>query len=261
MIELSLNFRLRHGLMPNWFTPQILTLLSQGLWLTISLALITSLLAMGLGIGVGLLRLWGKGGAALAATLFVETFRNIPALVLIIFWAFAFPNAFPAQSRQLIFFDNDVIHNLGYLSGLSIPWYGVAAILALTLNTAAYIAELFRAGVRTIAQEHVDAAQSMGASWRTIFRVILIPGGLRAAYPAITSRLIHNLKNTALVSLIAIPEFFGSINTAITRSFMAVEFLTLAALVYLALSAAMLLGLRFLERWLYPRPAKKMVTS
>lgn len=189
--------------------------------------------------------------------MFIETFRNIPALVLIIFWAFAFPNAFPSEIRQPLFFDNPLVRGLSGVIGLSVPWYAVAAALGLTLNTAAYIAELFRAGVSTIAHEHVDAAQTMGASTLTIFRFILVPGGIRVAYPAITSRLIHNLKNTALASFVSVPEFFNSIHTSITRTFMAIEFLTLAAAVYLVLSFGLSLSLRRLERLLYPRPAGK----
>jgi His/Glu/Gln/Arg/opine family amino acid ABC transporter permease subunit len=237
--------------MSGWLDFPMLALLGKGLWLTLILTLITSLLSMGIGIFMGSLRLWGKGWAVAVSTLFVETFRNIPALVLIIFWAFAFPNAFPAESRKVLFFDNTFIDVVSRITGLSVPWYVLAATLGLTLNTAAYIAELFRAGVGTIAQEHVDAAQSMGASWETIFRVILIPGGLRAAYPAISSRLIHNLKNTALASFVSVPEFFNSISTAITRSFMAIEFLALASVVYLVLSFSMSLGLRWLEQQLY----------
>lgn len=241
----------------NGLTPEILAILGKGLWFTLVLTLVTSLLAMVVGVLVGSLRLWGAGWLAWGPTLFIETFRNIPALVLIIFFAFAFPNIFAAPSRQVLFFDNGFINWLGQVTGLSIPWYGLAATLGLTLNTAAYIAELFRAGVGTLPREHVDAAQSMGASWGTIFRVILVPGGLRAAYPAMTSRLIHTMKNTALASIVAVPEFFNSVTMAITQSFRAIEFLTLAAILYLALAAAMALGLRWLERCLYPRRAGK----
>jgi His/Glu/Gln/Arg/opine family amino acid ABC transporter permease subunit len=246
--------------MLNALTPETLTILGQGLWFTLVLTLVTSLLAMVVGVLVGSLRLWGAGWLAWGPTLFIEIFRNIPALVLIIFFAFAFPNAFAAPSRQTLFFDNGFISWLGQVTGLSIPWYGLAAVLGLTLNTAAYIAELFRAGVGTLPREHIDAARSMGASWGTIFRVILVPGGLRAAYPAITSRLIHNMKNTALASIVAVPEFFNSVNRAITQSFMAIEFLTLAAILYLALAVGMALGLRWLKRWLYPRQARRALS-
>jgi len=236
----------------SWLTPEILAILGQGLWFTLVLTLVTSLLAMAIGVLVGSLRLWGAGWLAWGSTLFIESFRNIPALVLMIFFAFALPNLFAASSRQTLFFDNGFINWLGRVAGLSIPWYALAAGLGLTLNTAAYIAELFRAGVSTLPREHVDAARSMGASWSTIFRVILIPGGLRVAYPAMTSRLIHNMKNTALASIVAVPEFFNSVTMAITKTFMAIEFLSLAAVLYLALAAGMALGLRWLERWLYP---------
>ncbi len=239
--------------MPDWLTPEILGLLIKGLWLTLGLTMITTILSMGIGIFVGSLRLLNQRWVTLPVTIYVETFRNIPALVLIIFWAYAFPNIWPISSRQALFFDNLVMHSLSNMTGLLIPWYAIAAILALTFNTSAYIAELFRAGVGTIAQEHVHAAQSMGASSFVILGVLLIPGGLRAAYPAIVSRLIHNLKNTALVSVVAVPELFGAIQTAITRSFLAVEFLTLAAVLYLILAFSMSAGLRWLERFLYPK--------
>jgi polar amino acid transport system permease protein len=238
--------------MPNWLTPEITQLLAQGLRLTLILTLITTLLSMGLGLVVGSLRLLRQRWARLPALLFVEIFRNIPAIVLIIFWAYAFPNLFPAELRQRLFFNNFIVNRLSDVTGLPIPWYAIAAILALTLNTAAYIAELFRAGVGAIAQEHVHAAQTMGATWPAIFKTLLIPGGVRAAYPAITTRLIHNLKNTALVSIVAVPELFNSIHTAITRSFLAVEFLTLAALLYLGLALGLSALLRWLERFLYP---------
>jgi polar amino acid transport system permease protein len=232
-------------------TPETLRLLIQGLWLTIVLTLTSSILAVSLGILIGSLRLFRSRWATWPAIMFVETFRNIPALVLIIFWAFAFPNAFPAETRRALFFDNLLINWLSDMTGLSIPWYVIAALLGLTLNSAAYIAELFRAGVGTVAREHVDAAQTMGASTPTILRTILIPGGLRAAYPAITSRLIHTLKNTALASFVSAPEFFNSILASINRSFMAIEFLTLAALIYLSLAFGMSAGLHWLERYLY----------
>lgn len=241
--------------MLNWLTPETVNLLIKGLWLTLWLTLITSVLSLVIGVYVGSLRIWGRRWVSLPAAIFVETFRNIPALVLIIFFAFAVPNVFPAQVRQALFFNNPIINATGSVSGLSVPWYAIAAVLGLTLNTAAYIAELFRAGVGTIASEHVDAAQSMGASWPIIFRAILIPGGLKAAYPAISSRLIHNFKNTALVSFVAVPEFFNSISTAINRSFMAIEFLMLAAVVYLLLSIGLSAGLRRLEPYLYRTPS------
>ena len=113
--------------MSDWLTPPLLTLLIKGVWLTIVLTLITNLLSLGSGLFIGSLRLWGKGWATTGSTLFIETFRNIPALVLIIFWAFAFPNAFPVETRKVLFFDNPLIDAAGSITGLSVPWYALAA--------------------------------------------------------------------------------------------------------------------------------------
>lgn len=79
--------------------PDTLNLLIKGLWLTLWLTLITSVLSLGMGVCIGILRIWGRRWASLPAAVFVETFRNIPALVLIIFLAFAVPNAFSAEMR------------------------------------------------------------------------------------------------------------------------------------------------------------------
>ncbi len=244
---------LTQRLMSSWLEPEIRTLLLQGIWLTVVLTLLTTVLSVVIGVLMGTLRLSGSRWLAWPATAFVETFRNIPALILIIFWAFAFPNAFPTEVRSGLFFNNLFMNEIGRLTGLLLPWYALAATLGLTLNTAAYVAELFRAGVGTIAREHIDAAKTMGIPNLTIFRSIILPGGLRAAYPAITSRLIHNMKNTALASFVSVPEFFAGIQGAINKSFQAIEFLSLAAIVYLILSFLLSLLLRQLERLLYPR--------
>ena len=109
------------------------------------------------------------------AVLHVELHRNMPALVLMIIWAFALPNLFPAELRRSLFFDNAFLHWLSSWSGLSLPYYTLAAGVALVLNTSAYLAELFRAGVGAIPQQHVDAASTLGASRLKLFWRVLLP--------------------------------------------------------------------------------------
>ncbi|MFZ0548422.1 MAG: amino acid ABC transporter permease [Candidatus Promineifilaceae bacterium] len=220
----------------SWLTKETVALLWQGIILTLVLTAVTSVAALIIGVGTGVARLSGKGFWRRAAVIHIELHRNIPALVLIIFWAFALPNLFPPALRQTIFFDNFFVNALSDLTGLSVPYYALAAAFGLTLNTSAYLAELFRAGVGTIPREHIDAARSLGASPVVTLRNILIPEGIRASFPAMSTRLIHNMKNTALAAFVSVPEFFHGIETAITRSFRAVEFLLLAAGIYLLLS-------------------------
>ena len=234
--------------MPTWLDEEIIALLINGLRFTILLTLLTSILSLALGLLIGTLRLSRKRWHQWIGALHVEIHRNVPALVLILFWAFAIPNLFPQPLRQQIFFDNAFIAWLKTVTGLPLVYYGIAAALALTLNTSAYIAELFRAGVGTIAQEHVDAARTMGASTWGIYQRILLPQGLRTAMPAISTRLIHNMKNTSLAAFVSVPELFHSTQGAITRSFQAMDLLLVAALIYLSLSVICSQSLRWVER-------------
>lgn len=241
-------------MMPAWLTTRTIELLGQGVLLTLGLTAVTSVLSLAHGVLVGTMRLSGRRIWRVAAATFVDVHRNVPALVLIIFWAFAVPNLVPHPMRRDIFFDNVAMDWLSELTGLSLPYYLLAAGLALTLNTSAYVAELFRAGVGTIQQQQLDAARTLGGSQLTIFLRLVLPEGVRAAFPAISTRLIHNMKNTALASLVAVPEFFQATQSAITETFRAVEFLTLATLIYLALSFAYAALLRTVERRLGRRP-------
>jgi His/Glu/Gln/Arg/opine family amino acid ABC transporter permease subunit len=235
-----------------WLTLDLITLLAKGLLVTVALTLITSVVALIIGVLVGWLRLAASPLARGLGATYVEIFRNVPALVSIIFWAYAFPNVFALNVRSGLFFNNWVVNSLGHFTGLSIPYYALAACLGLILNTSAYVAELFRAGVGTLPREHWEAARTLGASAVRAFWSMLVPHGLRAASPALTSRLVHNLKNTALASFVAVPELFQAMQTSITRSFHAVELLLLVSILYwlLAWSFALLL------RYALPTPAQ-----
>jgi polar amino acid transport system permease protein len=234
--------------MPAWLSPEIIALLRNGLLMTIALGLITSALAMVLGVGLGWMKLSAWPVLRWVSTLYIEVFRNVPALVSITFWAYALPNVFPAEVRRGLFFDNAVVNFAGDVTGLSIPYYALAAALGLTLNTSAYVAELFRAGVGTLSREHWEAARTLGASPRRAFMHVLLPQGLRAASPALITRLVHNLKNTALASFVAVPELFKAVQTAISQSFYAVELLLVASVLYWLLSWGFAWGLR----WMLP---------
>ncbi len=239
----------------SWLTPEVMALLAGGLALTVLLTAVTSLSSLMSGILVGAMRLSGRPFIRRFAGIHVDIFRNIPALVLIIFFAFALPNLFPPSLRQRLFFDNMLAAWGQGITGLSLPYYALAAAIALSLNSSAYLAELFRAGVGAIPQEIVDAARSLGATQTVVFWRILLPQGVRAAFPAIATRLIHNMKNTALASFVAVPEFFQATQASITRTFRAVEFLLMAAVVYLLLSVAFAALLRQIERRLDRRLA------
>ena len=230
--------------MTSWVDGETLALLADGLAVTVVVTLITGVLAFVVGIAIGTARLSESRALRVCGSTFVEVFRNIPALIQIIFWGFAFPSVFPAETRRIVFFDNRLWDLLGAMSGIPIPYYAVAACVGLVMNTGAHLAELFRAGARAVPSTQLEAARSLGADRREVYWAILVPGALRVAFPAITTRLVHNLKNTGLVSFVAVPDLFHAMQAAINESFRASQLLALTAAMYLVLSLgfAALLG-------------------
>ena len=233
--------------MASWLTPDMITLLTRGIVLTLIVSGVTTVGALVLGITAGAGRMLGNPLIQRLSILYIEVHRNIPALVLVIFWAFAVPNIFPRHLRQAIFFNNAFWDGVSNTIGIPLPYYLFAGTLGLTLNTSGYLAEQFRAGVSTIQTEQFESARTLGATRGIVFWQMMLPEGLIVAFPAIATRLIHNFKNTALLSLVAVPIFFHGIQTAISKTFRATEFLLLAAAVYLVLTAVFAQVLRILE--------------
>ncbi len=234
--------------MLDFLTPDLRESLLEGLAITIGLVIVTSLTSLALGFWAGIARSSDRRVRRKVAGIYIEIFRNVPALILVIFFAFAIPNIVPINPRRTIFFNNPVVDLLGDLTGVPIPYYLFAAALALTLNTGAHLAEIFRSGFNSVPVSRVDAARSLGASQIDALRAVVAPIGIRIAFPAVSNRLIHNLKNTSLASFVAVPELFQVIQGEITRTFQATSLLLLAAVMYLVLSTVMTAGLKLIER-------------
>ena len=231
----------------DWLTPEVIGMLAKGLGLTVALTIITGAFAFVLAVLVTGSRISARRRLRWTASAFVEAFRNVPALIQIIFWAFAFPNLLPIDLRRQVFFDNALMDGLRTLTGLSVPYYVLAAGLGLTLNTAAHLAEVLRSGVEAVPTQLVDGARTLGAGSRRVYRSVLLPSVIRTSFPAVSTRLIHNMKNTSLASFVAVPELFHEIQASITRTFRATEFLLLAAVMYLLLSWVMTVLLNVID--------------
>ena len=232
----------------DWLTPELRADVLDGLIITIGLTIFTSITSLVLGYWAALSRSSNRRIRKRLAGIYVETFRNVPALILVLFFAFAVPNIVPIDTRRTIFFDNPLVDGLGAVTGVPIPYYLAAAALALSLNTGAHLAEVIRSGFNSVPGSRVDAARSLGASQLDAVRVVVAPIGVRIAFPAISNRLIHNLKNTSLASFVAVPEFFQVVQGEITRTFQASTLLLFAAAMYLVLSTVMTFALKLVER-------------
>ena len=189
---------------------------------TISLGLIIGLL-----VGVGRLSKSRLLNFPLIA--FIEAFRCTPLLVQIIWFYYALP----------------------VLIGIQIPAI-VAAVLTLSCYTGAFYAEIFRGGIISIERGQWDAARALGLRSWTMMRMVILPQAVKRMMPPYVNQSITQLKNTSLVSTIAVPDLLynGTLITADT--YRPLEVYTVVALIYFAL----LFPSTMLAQWYERRLAK-----
>ena len=205
-----------------------------GLTLTIIVTLGGFVVAMVLGLIVALARLAKNTIARNLAIFFIELIRGIPVLVTIIFVGLVI---WPALMDLL---------NVPRRSFISSP--GVKATVAVGLVYAAFIAEVLRAGIESISAGQREAGMSMGLSNRQVFRLIVWPQAIKNIMPALGNDLIALLKDSSLVSILAVRELTQTTKlwTGVTFQFMA-GYLILAAM-YLTLTVSLSALLQWYER-------------
>ncbi len=155
----------------------------RGLVGTFKLTGLTLVFGLTLGLVIGASRLSKHLFIRLPAVAFVETFRNIPALIVLIWVFYALPILL---GFQLNAFD--------------------AALIAMSLNTAAFSSEIFRAGIQSVSPGQWDAGRAIGMGYFLVMRRIVLPQALKRMIPAFTNRGIEVAKLTSLASTIAYGE-------------------------------------------------------
>jgi His/Glu/Gln/Arg/opine family amino acid ABC transporter permease subunit len=124
------------------------------------------------------------------------------------------------------------------------------AVLTLTLNTAAYTAEILRGAIKAVPFGEAEAARAMGMSRWLLYRRIILPVAFRLAWPAYTNEVVFLLQATSLVSIITIMDITGVSRVIAARTFAFYELFITAALFYLALVYGVLFIFRKIENWL-----------
>ena len=187
-------------------------ILLRGVGLTIELWAIAFALGLVLGLAISLGLLSGRRWLRWPAIGYVEVFRNTPVLIQLIWFYYAFPLVLGHQLTPV-----------------------TAAILALTLNTSAYCAEIFRAGIESIARGQWEAAKALGMTWRTSLVRIILPQVGKRMLPAFTNRAIELAKVTSLASVLAVHEIMYQGRLLSSTYYRPLEILTVVALVYFVL--------------------------
>ncbi|WCG81764.1 amino acid ABC transporter permease [Pectobacterium sp. A5351] len=191
---------------------QNLPVLLKGLGVTLELWLLAGVLGTTLGLVFGLFRVFGKRWLSLPARIFVEIFRNTPVLIQLIWFYYAFP----------------------VLVGVQFSTFAAAA-LALTLYSAAYCTEIFRAGLQSIDHGQWEGAKALGMRQAVILRRVVLPQVLRNMLPALTNRMIELAKVTSLASILAVNELMYQGRLLSSTYYRPLEILTVVALLYFVL--------------------------
>lgn len=139
------------------------------------------------------------------------------------------------------------------------PWW--CAILALSLNTAAYQAEVLRGGFNAVPKGAIEAARVCGMPRLMRFRRIVLPIAIRQAIPAYTSEVIIMVKSTSLASIITLFEITGIAHSIVSETFRAFEVLSMAGLVYLILNFSLTYAFRLVEIRLRLTPKRSGSTA
>lgn len=130
------------------------------------------------------------------------------------------------------------------------PWW--CAILALSLNTAAYQAEVLRGGLNGVPKGAIEAAQVAGMSRFLTFRRIVLPIAIRIALPAYASEVVIMVKATSLASIITLFEITGIARGIVSETFRVFEVLSVAGAIYLVINSLLTRGFALIERRLTP---------
>ncbi len=201
------------------------------------------------GVTVGISRLSDNWLVRNIAQVYVEIFRNTPLLLQLLFWYFAVFLGFPKVDNKtslwgLVYFSQN---------GVELPWFTLssefsALLLGLTFYTAAFIAEIVRGGIQSVAKGQWEAARSLGLKPGLVMRLVILPQALRVIIPPLTSQYLNLMKNSSLAIAVGYPDVYFVASTTFNQTGRAVEVMLLIMLTYLVLSLTISIVMNLFNR-------------
>jgi polar amino acid transport system permease protein len=209
---------------------------------TLELTVLSMLIGVILGVLLAVMRQSPNPIVSGASWLYIWFFRGTPLLLQIFFW-FNITSLFKTIDLGVPF-GPAIIH----ANGNAIITAFVAALLGLGLNEGAYMAEIVRGGFLAVDEGQTEAAHSLGMSRLQTMRHIVLPQAMRVILPPTGNEAISMLKNTSLVSVIALPELLYTTQEIYSVNFKPIPLLIVAAIWYLAMTSVAYVGQYFIER-------------
>jgi len=222
-----------------------------GVGITLMLTVVSMVLGTVLGLVLAVMRMSSQAPISGLARLYITFFRGTPVLVQLVFWfnvAALYPNlsvgGHPVDMNALI-------------TPLT------AAVIGLTLNEAAYMAEIIRGGFAAVPRGQFEAAESLGMSEFTKLRRVIIPQTMPAIIPATGNQVIGMLKETSLVSVLGVADLLQSAQAIYARTYETIPLLIVASLWYLVMTLTLSVPQSMIERRFSrsSRPAIKVKES
>ena len=204
---------------------QAMPLLLMGVGVTIKITAISVLLGILIGLFIGIARISTNRVIHLVAAVYVDFLRGTPLLVQIFLVYFALP----------------------VVTGQRIDPF-LAAIAACSINSSAYVAEIFRAGIQSIDAGQMEAGRSLGMTWTQTMRYIIVPQAARRVIPPLGNEFIALLKDSSLVSVIGFEELTRRGQLIIARTYASLEIWLCVAIIYLAMTVSISRLVAWLER-------------
>ena len=221
------------------FDPRIL----KGVWITLAVTIISMVIATILAIILAIMRMSSNPVLRGVSFLYIWFFRGTPLLVQIVFWGYLgllykqISLGVPLTDFHIFAVDTNTL----------IPAF-VGGVIALSLNEAAYAAEIVRAGLLSIDHGQREAAYSLGMGPGYTLRRIVLPQSMKVIIPPMGNETISMLKNTSLLAVVAVPELYTASSQISSGNLRQVELLIVASLWYLFITSVLSVPQFYLER-------------
>ncbi len=199
--------------------------LLEGLGLTLLISALSLVASAVLGLGIAMMRLSRSRGVRLAAASYCELFRDTPVLIQL-FWAY---------------------YVIPIILGVRLSAFA-AAVIGLSLNSAAFLAEVYRAGIQSVARGQIEAAKVLGLTPAQTMRRIVLPQAIKVVLPPMANDFVSLIKFSSLASTFAVGEITRKATELTAFTFRPMEIFTFVALVYFAICWPLSMSIRYAER-------------
>ncbi len=226
--------------------------LLEGVKRTVSVTIISFAIALVLGLIAGLGRVSKNVIYYNISTFYVEIIRGVPMLVLIIYFAYVVT---PFVLVPIIQALGGLLLQIGLQGGMSLYTLSIQdvepvyrAVAGLAFGYGAFEAEVFRAGIQSINRGQMEAARGSGMTYIQAMRYVILPQAIRRILPPLGNDFISMLKDSALISVLAVRDLthLGKLNRS--RTFRTFETWNTVAFLYLSMTLVLSMGVKFIER-------------